>query len=308
MFSIKDSAFNEAGYLFKYPDVAQAVANGDLKSGHEHFVRYGQAEGRTPPTIESKRSASDLMLFEHRAPSAQTAVDVFSGHWACDLSPILGVSDTGTAALFNNDKRPALMAESLGRGGSLQDMSILEIGPLEGAHSYALEKLGAKSIVAVESNREAWLKCLIVKELLKLERTSFLLGNIIEYLDDSKRFDAILCSGVLYHMNDPVELVKKMSVSSDRCFVWTQYYDHEVNPKGFIGQNRKLGNDSVVYWCHSYETIGNQFWGGIAPQSCWMTKNDIFQTFQYFGFNSIDVIDDDPRHPHGPAILFSASK
>ncbi len=37
-------------------------------------------------------------------------------------------------------------------------MNILELGPLEGAHTYQLR------ILAIEANAEAFLKCLVVKE------------------------------------------------------------------------------------------------------------------------------------------------
>ena len=40
--------FDEAFYLRLYPDVALAVRNGDIGSAHEHYVRFGQMEGRKP--------------------------------------------------------------------------------------------------------------------------------------------------------------------------------------------------------------------------------------------------------------------
>ncbi len=39
-------SFDEELYLLTNPDVAQAVANGQISSGLEHFNRFGQAEGR----------------------------------------------------------------------------------------------------------------------------------------------------------------------------------------------------------------------------------------------------------------------
>jgi len=40
-------AFDEVGYLNKYPDVAEGVAKGAFPSGEWHFKHYGQAEKRT---------------------------------------------------------------------------------------------------------------------------------------------------------------------------------------------------------------------------------------------------------------------
>lgn len=39
---------DEAFYRSQYPDIAQAIQIGSLRSGAEHFAHYGQAEGRQP--------------------------------------------------------------------------------------------------------------------------------------------------------------------------------------------------------------------------------------------------------------------
>jgi predicted SAM-dependent methyltransferase len=41
-------AFSENDYLAMYPDVAEAVNSGVLKSGYEHYLNYGVNEGRAP--------------------------------------------------------------------------------------------------------------------------------------------------------------------------------------------------------------------------------------------------------------------
>jgi SAM-dependent methyltransferase len=42
------AGFNEAWYLARYPDVAEAVRRGDLGSGLEHYLACGRQEGRFP--------------------------------------------------------------------------------------------------------------------------------------------------------------------------------------------------------------------------------------------------------------------
>jgi len=50
--------FDETFYLRLYPDVAQAVRNGDLGSAHEHYVLFGQKEGRKPaPALDELLSS-----------------------------------------------------------------------------------------------------------------------------------------------------------------------------------------------------------------------------------------------------------
>ena len=64
------------------------------------------------------------------------------------------------------------------------------------------------SVVAVESNTRAYLKCLVVKELLDLQRCHFLLGDFVPYLQETpERFELLLASGVLYHSPDPLAML-----------------------------------------------------------------------------------------------------
>jgi SAM-dependent methyltransferase len=42
------AGFDEAWYLARYPDVAEAVRRGDLRSGLEHYLACGRQEGRFP--------------------------------------------------------------------------------------------------------------------------------------------------------------------------------------------------------------------------------------------------------------------
>jgi hypothetical protein len=112
--------------------------------------------------------------YEHSAPSRHTAVDVFRGEWVSELPDGLG---GGEPALFADDRIKWLVGRVDVRG-----LSVLELGPLEGGHSYMLERAGAKRVVAVEANRSAFARCLVVKEVFALLRVEFLCGDLVEYL------------------------------------------------------------------------------------------------------------------------------
>lgn len=249
-----------------------------------------------------------MIRFENRAPSAQTAVDVFRDRWACDLSPLIGVDGTGPNPLFTHDPRPQLAATAFG----LQNYSglhILEIGPLEAAHTYCLEKMGAASVTCIEASVEAWLKCLVVKEVLGLSRSTFQLGDIGGFLaENQRRFDLVYCSGVLYHMSDPVEIIRGIAAATDRCFVWTHIYDPERHPVPFVAETVNRLGTQVEYWTHRYGSKESNHWGGIDPVAAWLTREDLLRSFKASGLSDIQVIEDQPDHPNGPAILLTASR
>jgi hypothetical protein len=45
-FVLSENAFDERGYLSRYPDVAAAVKSGALSGGYQHYMLYGHREGR----------------------------------------------------------------------------------------------------------------------------------------------------------------------------------------------------------------------------------------------------------------------
>lgn len=54
-----NTLFNEQGYLLANPDIAAAVARGDVLSGWDHFQRFGQREGRTTGTPHFRAGLAD---------------------------------------------------------------------------------------------------------------------------------------------------------------------------------------------------------------------------------------------------------
>ena len=251
--------------------------------------------------------------FELRQPSPQTAVDIFAGKWASDLSKVCSVVGTGHMDLFVADGRPKMAAGSLGnKDGRLDGVRILEIGPLEAAHSYQLERLGAASITAVETSVDAFLKCLIVKEILDLKRTHFMCGDAVEFLTKTEdRFDMVFCSGVLYHMRGPVTLIKAIFNVTDKCFVWTHYYNDECGNN--VGKPTKRhvnisGFDADYYELEYPDRENNSFLGGNNDLRAWMARDDIVACFKYFGFNDVILLGDEPLNPAGACVSFAASR
>src|SRR5438874_1385363 len=130
------------------------------------------------------------------APTPQSTIDILDG-WASILPAELGANTGGYAPLFD-DHRATWAIDQL---GGVKGASVLELGPLEGGHTYMLDRAGAKSITAIEGNKRCYLKCLITKELLSVDSARVLLGNFVSWLEENRhRFDVIWATGVLYHM------------------------------------------------------------------------------------------------------------
>jgi SAM-dependent methyltransferase len=231
------------------------------------------------------------------APSPQTALDIFDGEWASRFPPPLDGARTGTHELFH-DPRLVWGDEVL---GPIAGMRVLELGPLEGAHTYTLDRLGAHEVVAVEANRRAYLKCLVTKELLGIPTARFLCGDAVRHLEaelarGAESYDLVLASGVLYHLVDPVAALQLMTRISDRLLLWTMYYDEEVVGGSevlsarFTGRTRQetAGFAHTLYRQEYREALEFRgFCGGSAASSAWLTRADVLGALHHFGFEIV---------------------
>ncbi|MGI9595472.1 MAG: class I SAM-dependent methyltransferase [Acidimicrobiales bacterium] len=249
-------------------------------------------------------------------PRAENAVGIFEGDWSSVLPESAGVDTGGFAGLFD-DPRIDWMVETL---GGVVGRRVLELGPLEGGHTYALEhKHDAAQIVAIEANERAYLKCLIGKEILQTERARFLLGDFNRYMADSgERFDVVVACGVLYHMENPAEHIKLLCNTADAVFVWTHYFDRRLIDAAGPHVSRKFtaettvdyeGYQHVLYRQDYLDALG---WGGFCgagrEYANWLCLDDIHNLFDRHGFAITDTGFEDPNHPHGPALAFVARR
>ena len=247
-------------------------------------------------------------------PSPQNSLDIFKGEWSSKLPEPLAALQAGSAQLFE-DARIDWCVEQF---GGFDGKTVLELGPLEAGHTYMLERLGAAEIVSIEANTRAYLKCLIIKELLELRRSRFLCGDFVEYLrTNQKKFDVCIASGVLYHMSNPVELIALAAKASDQLFIWTHYYDQAIisgEPKlayrlsdGIPGEYEGFRH---TLYRQEYKAAlkWGGFCGGSEASSNWLSRDDIFACIKHFGLNNIQINFDHTNHPNGPSFALTATR
>jgi SAM-dependent methyltransferase len=167
---------------------------------------------------KSETIESALAEYAKIKPDAQNAFDLFTGSWSTKFD------DAVTRGTFDglHDPRIVWLSEQFDLGSK----RVLELGPLEAAHTAMLERAGA-DVLAIEANKGAFLRCLVAKNHLGL-RARFLLGDFELHDFGVDSFDLIVASGVLYHMRDPAKLLQRLSLASKRLFLWTHYIEPDV--------------------------------------------------------------------------------
>lgn len=256
-----------------------------------------------------------LDTYTTKAPSPQNILDIFSGEWSSRLPASNNlVTSPGHAALFE-DPRIDWAAAIL---GGFVGKICLELGSLEGGHSYMMQKMGAKKIIAIEANSRAFLKCLCIKEIFDLNKVEFRYGDFRNFfVENSDHYDILIASGVLYHMLDPLQLIKQMSQVSDQLYIWTHYYDASIinaradlRPKFRVLQDVEKDGAHYQWIEQSYDSAlsWKGFCGGSAPTSRWLTRESIVKYLNASGYNRIDISHEAKDHPNGPCFAVCAQR
>lgn len=287
-----------------------------LLPGATYECRYPSSTYRSVDKTKETFIISQKKYFKN-VPSYQNIIDIFSGDWISIFPDDCGlITVPGRVRLFEDDR-----IKHAGKYlGGFENARILEIGPLEGGHSYLLEQMGAREIVAVEANARAFLKCLCTKEILGLKRVHYKLGDCIEYLaaNPLEEFDVIIASGILYHLQDPVLLLDHVSRVTSKLYLWTHYFNREVMTDKVKSGKFESKMESVDYGGATYDLVKQyyeevllskaRFSGGTEIYSRWMTRESLLDCLKNVGFRNVHVLNDEVNHPHGPAISICAMK
>lgn len=217
-----------------------------------------------------------------------------------------GVHYGGTRTLVD-DPRILWMATML---GDVAGKRVLELGPLEGAHSLTLSRLGTKHVDAIEGFEPAFQKCSVIQNLFALRDVTFHHADFRQWLDayNGPAYDLVVASGVLYHLPNPVEVIRRLADIAPHVFVWTQCADASSpagpeealthDGRGYRGRKNHLpaAKASIAGYC-----------AGLDAYSIWLYPEDMLNAFVDAGFAHITNVPV-PATPQGPAMMFIASK
>lgn len=270
---------------------------------------------RTPPVIAADDPATSDVLDRYVAnmPSKQNAIDSVPG-WVGAMPLETGLT-AGKAFLYADTRIAWLLRQCFDVAGK----SVLELGPLEGFHSYMLDRAGAASVDAIEANALAFMRCLVTKEVLDIKSANFLLGDFAKWLEQTdKRYDLLIASGVLYHSDNPVRLLELIGRCSDSVYLWTHYFDDKAMPKGDMrrvpfSEAVETGTSHGVV-VHMHERSYYKAWrdpsfcGGLQDRHFWIDRADILDLLAAMGFNHIVIAHEEPDHINGPSFSVFAQR
>jgi hypothetical protein len=119
----------------------------------------------------------------------------------------------------------------------------------------------------------------------------------VEPIRSIGRFDAVICLGLLSHLPNPGDVLDDMNGVADGLYLWC-HLCREDEARGEAG--RLDGR-----WVR--EPRPPDLFAGLSPVSFWPTRPALLARLEANGFVPL-AVDDEPDHPHGPAIAVIAAK
>lgn len=173
---------------------------------------------------------------------------------------------------------------------------VLELGCLEGGHSLVLARR-ASHVVAVDARADNIERARFVQGFFGTPNISFVQADLEAFpLASLGEFDVVFNVGLLYHLPEPWRLLEQLALLAEHLFLWThvapwKWRSETVN--GYRGVTYPEGGVADPL-------------SGMSPTSFWPTRAELLRMLADCGFGQVEVLRDEPNHPHGPAILLAA--
>ena len=166
---------------------------------------------------------------------------------------------------------------------------VLELGPLEAAHTITLKMLGAASVVSIEGQVDNFYKCCMISNLLSLQDCHFFYDDI-EMISEKflkklgEPFDVCLCCGILYHLTKPWELLKKLAAVTDRLFIWTHVASDTYPATKNCIEKHYIGR--------YYTEVPGHMLSGLSPKSFWPYRSELLSMLEDAGFINNKILEE----------------
>ncbi len=177
---------------------------------------------------------------------------------------------------------------------------ILELGSLEGGHTLGLSRLpDVTQVLGLEGRDYNVEKANFIKTLTQSNNVEFRQCDLEDAdFSDLGAFDAVFSVGLLYHLREPWRHLDALARVSRNLFLWTHYADEakaRETVNGFKGWRfQERGYDDPL--------------SGLSAYSFWPTLDSLKSMITTAGFPRIEVIETNPKHPHGCCVTLTARR
>lgn len=239
-----------------------------------------------------------------RTPNASRLAAIREQQWTGHNIPLTETESTlgREHGLIGDDPRTttikSLIRRFIDRGRSLR---VLDLGSLEGGLSFEMAREGWE-VVGMEGRASNLDKAELIRRYFDLDHLRFELRDV-KTLDPGRdgRFDAVLCCGLLYHLDNPFEFLRTLrAVTADDGLL---FVDTHVAPEEAALEHATYAghlSEPVVFedGSHRYEgrwfsepaggSVLEQQWSAISnDRSFWPSRRSLIRAMYHAGFPRI---------------------
>jgi len=213
------------------------------------------------------------------------------GEWTYDIPLPYGIWTKGNLRIPHTRLKRIVQVVSDLSQKPISECRILDLGCLDGLFSIEFALHGADTI-GVEIREANFKKALFCKEVLDLQNLEFRQDDVRNVSVESYgRFDAIICSGILYHLPaiDAINLVNTMYEMASRLIV--------IDTHVALEAKERILHDSGEYWGNLFrehadedtaeEKANRLLTSADNPTSFWFTRPSLINILSKAGFSSI---------------------
>ena len=160
----------------------------------------------------------------------------------------------------------------------------IDVSCHEGYYSHVLARYFSE-VKAIDKNEGSLAKAKLITEVLKVPNIVYILTSLEDW-KDFEPADLVLCFGLLYHIENPVEVMRKLSVITKKAIC----IESQILPSSsamliedgcYIKQRESKG---IFGLCMDYPTIKE---GGLTELALVPSAEALVSLLEHFGFGKI---------------------
>ncbi|MGH9120518.1 MAG: class I SAM-dependent methyltransferase [Acidimicrobiales bacterium] len=195
--------------------------------------------------------------------------------------------------------------------------TIVDLGCLEGGFTSLFAQAGFDAL-GIEGREENVARCELVAGRLGLPNLRFACDDV-RNLESYGIFDVVFCSGLLYHLDFPVDFLELVGRVAKRALVLHTHVAGDMIPPKFPNLSELATHEGVVgrwYPEHaegqSEEEMMASRWASIGNRrSFWIEKRHLVEVLRRVGFSTVyeqhdflsNVVDDNYVEDYGACLL-----
>lgn len=248
-------------------------------------------------------SAAELR-FRHRLenPDRDLLAEIRRETWTSHNIPLTANESTlgSSVSLIGDDARTKVIKSLIHRFSNPHaELRVLDLGSLEGGLSLEMAREGW-SATGMEARESNFQKSELIRRYFDLPNLSFSHRDVKTIEPGEGRFDVILCCGLLYHIDDPFDLLERLAgVTADNGLLFVDTHVAPEEGRKFpLYENQLSEATKVSRHGRSYEgrwfaepahgSVLDAQWSAVSNErSFWPTRTSLIRAIYHAGFHAI---------------------